>query len=587
MKIPSLLILVLIIIVGGFFRLWQLADIPNGLYWDELDVGYQAYSLLETGKDYFGNPWPIFIHSFGDFRTPLFIYSTIPFVANLGLSSWSVRLPAAIWGILTIPMFYLMVYQFSRSRGLGLLAAGILAISPWHIQFSRMSFEVSLMLLLYITGLYGFWRGLHNWRWLIVAVSCFSLTIWTYSTAKLMLLLIGGILGLLYFKQFRKLSKFQLLGLLSLGLIIILPSFYANFYLGGNQRFSEIAVFTDPVTRDRVNNDLQQTSYALGQTGVGSQTFIFDRIFINRFTNWGKIIIDNYLSAFSSQFLFIEGDPNLRHSPPGTGQFYPVEAILIILGIYYWWKDNKLNKQTKIWLFGSLILAPLPAMITREGGTHATRLIWLLIPVLILSASGIFQLWQLFKERWKIIPLAGLVIISLYSVGNFYQLYFRSYPVTSSYAFNYGFIEAVEWAVTHEADYKQIIFDGYNESFLMAFLFNQKYSPNQFQSLPKSQIEIYPGIRAWQVDKYYFLASGERNWHELYKDESMPGQTLTIITADQLKAHTVAQVESAFSSPNNIVHTISYPDQTVAVFVIEHQICDLNATNTACRATMK
>ena len=134
MSVTSLPVkLAVLLLLASLLRLWNLGILPNGLHWDEMDTGYQAYSLLKTGKDYFGNVLPFFPHSFADYRTPVFIYSAVPFVASLGLSAVSVRLVAVVWGLLSIVLIYLLVRDW--------LAPAVMTFSQWHLQYSRKSVE--------------------------------------------------------------------------------------------------------------------------------------------------------------------------------------------------------------------------------------------------------------------------------------------------------------------------------------------------------------------------------------------------------------------------------------------------------------
>src|SRR5690349_14681775 len=105
------LVLLLIVILGSFFRLWKLGSVPVSLFGDELDVGYHAYSILKTGQDYSGNFMPLHFQSLAEWRTPLYLYSAVPTVAAFGINAWGVRLPAALFGIATIPMLYLLVKE--------------------------------------------------------------------------------------------------------------------------------------------------------------------------------------------------------------------------------------------------------------------------------------------------------------------------------------------------------------------------------------------------------------------------------------------------------------------------------------------
>src|SRR3990167_1678244 len=134
-------LLIGILVIATVLRLWRIDQVPVSLFGDELDVGYQAYSILKTGKDYSGNPWPLHFQSLAEWRTPLYLYSAVPTVALFGITPLGVRLPAAIFGILTIPIMYLLGRELTKSEKIGLLAAVVLTFSPWHLQYSRAGFE--------------------------------------------------------------------------------------------------------------------------------------------------------------------------------------------------------------------------------------------------------------------------------------------------------------------------------------------------------------------------------------------------------------------------------------------------------------
>jgi len=79
MKIDKKLMAVLLL--AAALRLWSLASVPPHLTPDEAALGYNAYSILKTGRDEHGQFLPIIFKSFGDYKPGLFIYLTIPFVA--------------------------------------------------------------------------------------------------------------------------------------------------------------------------------------------------------------------------------------------------------------------------------------------------------------------------------------------------------------------------------------------------------------------------------------------------------------------------------------------------------------------------
>jgi len=137
------LLLILILLLASFLRLWRLGDVPVSLFGDELDVGYHAYSILKTGRDYHGNLLPFHFQSLAEYRTPLFLYSAVPTVGLFGISALGVRLPAAIFGILGVYALYMLVNEITKSKKLALASSFVLTMSPWHIQYSRAAFEVA------------------------------------------------------------------------------------------------------------------------------------------------------------------------------------------------------------------------------------------------------------------------------------------------------------------------------------------------------------------------------------------------------------------------------------------------------------
>src|SRR3989304_2387407 len=179
------IILLVILIIASFLRLWKITEVPVSLFGDELDVGYQAYSILKTGRDYNGNFLPLHFHSIAEWRTPLYLYTCVPTVAIFGITPLGVRLPAAIFGILNVLLMYLLVSELlnygsrsmdskkrnsflTKSQVISLVSSAFLAVSPWHLQYSRAAFEVTQLLFFYLSGIYFFFK-----HYLIPKIFCF------------------------------------------------------------------------------------------------------------------------------------------------------------------------------------------------------------------------------------------------------------------------------------------------------------------------------------------------------------------------------------------------------------------------------
>jgi len=176
------IILILILFLAAILRIYYLNKIPNSLYTDEVSQGYNAFSILKTGRDEHGSFLPVSLRSFGDWKPPLPTYIMIPFVFVLGLDENAVRLPSAILGILSLVLAYQLVLSLfpGRNYKLALFTSFFLAISPWHILQSRSAMLVMIAFFFYISAVYYFQKGLHKNSFFILSFLSFSLSIYSY-----------------------------------------------------------------------------------------------------------------------------------------------------------------------------------------------------------------------------------------------------------------------------------------------------------------------------------------------------------------------------------------------------------------------
>ena len=107
------IILFLIFLLAFFLRVYKINSIPGFLNRDEASIGYNAYSILKTAKDEHNKILPLFFESFGDWKMPVYIYLTVPFVWLFGLEIYSVRLLSAIAGTLTFLVVYFLTKEIS------------------------------------------------------------------------------------------------------------------------------------------------------------------------------------------------------------------------------------------------------------------------------------------------------------------------------------------------------------------------------------------------------------------------------------------------------------------------------------------
>src|SRR5260221_3173963 len=219
------IILVAIIALAFVLRFWHLNSYP-ALNADEASIGYDAYSLIQTGHDQHGNAWPIDFQSFNDYKPGLYVYMVMPFVKILGLTELAVRMPNAFIGVLTVPVVYLLVLELFKKRDIALIAALFLAISPWHIQFSRGGWEANVATFLVTIGVLFFVKYFNSSKksilYLIYSILGFVLSMYCYHATRVATPLIGFGLILIYRTEiFKDLSKFLVVGVV--GFILLVP----------------------------------------------------------------------------------------------------------------------------------------------------------------------------------------------------------------------------------------------------------------------------------------------------------------------------------------------------------------------------
>lgn len=488
MKLYKYLI-ISILIIATFLRLFQLKTYPVSLFSDEVDAGYQAMVYNKCFTDYFGNKLPFHFHSFADYRTPFYIYSIAlvqKFTSNFELS---VRLPAVIFGILTCYAIFLLTLELTKSKKTALIALTIASISPWLIHYSRAGFEVTGMLFFLILGMYFFLKDKWFHSILFLAISAYF-----YSTAKLFIVTLTIAILFLFPNKIKSLNYKKIILLIIFTLIIGFP--YIKDTLSGKSgfRFSYINIFSDSTISKNIDYLRYEDSLTTNPNQVGVKTSLSSKIIHNKITQISNKFINNYISSFNTNFLFLEGDANLRHSPKGTGLLYPFEIFLIISGIVIFSKSKYFP-----FLITYLLLSPISFALTNDSnGPHATRLI-LMLPILIIFISvSIDHL----SSKSKIY---SIIISSLYIwfLANSIHYYIFHYPHISARSWHYGVKQALEISQPLEANYPKLFFSNKFEPSLPFFLFYRQYLP--------SDCNPAAHIKNDTIDNKYFLGPIDYN----------------------------------------------------------------------------
>ena len=244
--------LFLIILLSFWLRFYKITQIPPSLNWDEVSIGYNAYSILKTGRDEWEEFMPLHFRSYGEYKLPVQIYASIPGIAIFGLTPFGVRITPVVYGTLTVLLLYFLALELFKKKDIALLSALLLAISPWHIQLTRASFESSFSVFWVVMGMWFLIKGFKDKRWLIVSMIPFAVSVYTYNSARVFTPLFLIVIGMIYLKDFIKERKRVFLSILLFG-SLMLP--LIPFVLSGeaSARYKLVSVTNEAGLVPRIN----------------------------------------------------------------------------------------------------------------------------------------------------------------------------------------------------------------------------------------------------------------------------------------------------------------------------------------------
>lgn len=465
------LLLVVIIILSAVLRFYQLGQNPPGLDWDETAHGYNAYSLLKTGRDEYGYKLPLSIRSFDDYKPPLYTYLVVPSVTVFGLNDFAVRFPSAFLGVLAVLFTYLMVFELFKNKNIALLAALFLAISPWHVQFSRVAFETNSATFWSVLGTWAYLKGMGSkgkkiTLWLSLAAIAFGANLYIYHNARVFIPIFSLVLVILFRKFIQKNIKYIILPLsiFSIFVVFLIPIIFS---ISGQLRFKGTTIFSDASPQFKASNLIVQDEKA----GFG----IVGKILHNRRFVYVPILIDNYLSHFRPTFLFITADME-RHHAPGIGLLYLWDIPFIITGIYFLIK-NKFTTSSKIIVLWWFLISPVAASVT-WGVPHSLRSEIFLPTFQIFAAIGVHTIYTYSKRKKLFAILAAITLLANFA------FYLHQYYVHMPYDFSkywlYGRKEAVQYTEVNKNKYQRVIVSTKLEQPHEFWLYYSKYDPVKY-----------------------------------------------------------------------------------------------------------
>lgn len=523
--------LVFILIFGGLLRIIGIGSLPPGFTPDEAAFGYNAYSLLLTGRDEWGTTWwqlPFTnLKSFGDYKLPLYAFLSVPSVKLFGLSEFAVRLPNAVLGTLSILAVYLLGSRLKGTR-IGLIAAAIMAISPWGIQLSRGAFEANEITLFVPLAVYAYLS-----KKFTSSATLFALAVYTYHTGKIVTPLIIALLYLVV--PAKKIGFYLLFGLL------VIPGLISQLGLGSS-RSSDLLIFNP-------TDNWQSVSDRRFQARMSGVPDPLARVFSNKVVYSASTWINNYLAYLSPQFLFISGQSEGTYGMlPGRGVLYKIEFIFLLAFLVSLAKSPTKNDYLLVVL---ILICLLPATLAKGMGLAANRTVVVLPFIMICIASGLFQIaWS---KRFIGLTIAVVYLVHLTFFGYDYLVFSKRELANGMHV---GKKELFERTLSVATLYNQVKISRTLGNPHIFFAFYSKYPPLAYQkamqpyaNLSKFGVSFVDQLSDYSIEKFHFGDS--------YADRPVMEPTLFVGKLDEFASFTTEHFH------------IDNPDGTTAFRVVE------------------
>lgn len=470
------IIFFLVLAIGVVLRFYGLDKSPPSLGFDEASLGYNAYSIMETGKDEYGNFLPLSLRSFNDYKPALYAYLTIPFIKLFGLTDSSVRMASALAGTVSLIFLFLLLREFVRNKWWRLVIFFILSFEPWRLHYSRNAFETNLSGCFFTIGIWFLLKARKDKLKWCGAILFLCLSAYSYHSARLAvpLLLMFYFLDPIkvftkndYWTAFKKRisDNWKILVWLGIFLLLCLPIFIANNSSLLLTRFRQENIFNRlyPYTPNELVNPLSISYYFLGIVSGHIFANISPINLYQRIYPWVKM---------SPQFI------------PGMGMLGWVEGIVFIFGLG-WIVKNILKSNLYRFLIYWIIAGVAPAVATWTW-FHPLRSLNIYPALEIIVALGLIRILKTLKLNKFFLVIGGFVMLMtiVFTIDN--ELLYSAFENYGEYQPG-GFKEGMPYLKSIQDNYDQVVIDSpHSQNFVYLFF---------YQSMDPRLVQKYAGIR--------------------------------------------------------------------------------------------
>ncbi len=466
-----------LVLVTSLFRLINFPGVPYGLHQDEINAGYEAWSLLNFGTDRWGNTWPVYFPSWGSGQNVLYSYLLIPFIAVFGPTDLAVRLLMVILGIL-VPVLIFFIAKYWYNLNVALVAMFVSSIFPELIRGSRWAVESNLVPFMIALSLLAVTIALKDkkqrWYLIVPALIPLALTAYTYIVITVPILIFGVLLLIWKRKLFWAnktkwfISAFVFLVTLS---PILLYLAKITVFKNNPYSFENLLPFSLPIL------DESRYDQITGDNGLG------------------EIILNNFLQLFSGYY----------QGQIGSGAEVALPLfIFVIIGLILpylkisktWFKTNVIN----LFCIASLSLAFFVPLSNIRGNL-------LIVPFILISTNLIYVVLGFIRKRMRKVVTVALVAFYVGYVG----VWFTGYLSETNWEFSHDFKEAYIAVTTDNTNDTPVLIEDSNRLDLtyMRVMWYELLTPQEIAKNrePKEKLEnfVFQGSLINTDEAYYEL----------------------------------------------------------------------------------
>lgn len=470
----QLLLLLAILLLGILVRVVGIGEAPRGFNQDEASAGYDAFAILKYGIDRNGIHNPVHLIAWGSGQNAAYSWLCMPFIALLGLSVWSVRLPMALVGCVSLVIFYFLLKNIHReNKAFVLLGTFLFAIFPWHIMKSRWSLESNLFPDLVLWGTFLLSQYLRKGKsgYLYTSMFLFGFSAYSYGSAYCFLPFFVLPVGICLLLRKKVTWKQALVCVLVLG-VTVLPILLFVFINTFDYPQIELGFLTIP------------------------------RLYVNRHTEMASVFSGNFLESSLKNFrdalkiLVTQEDGLPWNAMPPFGLTYRVTLPLTLWGLVLCLKNiRKRNAQGPEFLMDLWFAASVVLMFVVKPNINRINII--MIPWMYYTIAGTVDL----AGRIPHGPKAAAVLFSA-AFLLFAKTYFTDYQSMMEHKFSYGLGDAITQAAQAEAD-RVYVTDKTDMPYIYTLFYTQT-DPNVYRSTVRYRTSHVDFEEVASFDRYVF-----------------------------------------------------------------------------------